>query len=66
MSNSKAEAKEQKAGAQIGKKAFIQSLTILLALMVAAGVLTLVVPAGQYARMTPLKKGGLSRLMRVW
>lgn len=43
---------EQKAGAQIGQKAFIQSLLILLALMIVAGVLTLVVPAGQYARLT--------------
>ncbi|MBN1812110.1 MAG: hypothetical protein JXA14_09770 [Anaerolineae bacterium] len=41
---------EQKAGAQIGKKAFIQSLFILLALLVAAGALPLVVPAGRYTR----------------
>jgi uncharacterized ion transporter superfamily protein YfcC len=41
---------EQKAGAQIGKKAFIQSLVILLVLMMAAGVLTRVVPTGRYAR----------------
>jgi len=43
---------EQKAGAQIGQKAFIQSILILFALMMVAGVLTLVVPAGQYARIT--------------
>jgi uncharacterized ion transporter superfamily protein YfcC len=41
---------QQKAGAQIGKKAFIQSLVILLALMMMAGVLTLVIPAGRYTR----------------
>ncbi len=43
---------EQKAGAQIGRKAFIQSIVILFALMMVAGILTLVVPAGQYARVT--------------
>lgn len=42
---------EQKAGAQIGKRAFIQSLVILFILMMIAGILTLVVPAGQYARL---------------
>lgn len=43
---------EQKAGAQISRKAFIQSFLILLVLMLAAGVLTLVVPAGAYTRAT--------------
>jgi uncharacterized ion transporter superfamily protein YfcC len=42
---------EQKAGAQIGKRAFIQSLVILFVLMMIAGVLNLVVPAGEYARL---------------
>ena len=42
---------EQKSGAQISQKAFIQSLLILLALMIVAGVLTLVIPAGQYQRI---------------
>ena len=42
---------EQKAGAQIGKRAFIQSLVILFVLMMVAGVLTLVIPAGQYTRI---------------
>lgn len=41
---------QQKAGAQIGKKAFIQSLVILLALMMLAGALTLVIPSGRYTR----------------
>lgn len=42
---------EQKAGAQIGRRAFIQSLVILFVLMMIAGLLTLVVPAGRYARL---------------
>ena len=42
---------EQKAGAQIGKRAFIQSLVILFVLMMAAGILTLAIPAGQYTRI---------------
>lgn len=42
---------EQKSGAQISKKAFIQSLVILLALMLVAGILTRVIPAGAYARI---------------
>ena len=42
---------EQKAGAQIGKRAFIQSLVILFVLMMVAGILTLVIPAGQYTRI---------------
>ena len=41
---------EQKAGAQIGKRAFIQSLVILFILMMLAGVLTRLLPAGNYAR----------------
>jgi len=42
----------QKAGIQIGRRMFIQSLAILFLLMMVAGVLTLVVPAGQYERVT--------------
>ncbi len=41
---------DQKAGAQIGKKAFIQSFVILLLLMLVAGILTQVIPAGTYQR----------------
>jgi uncharacterized ion transporter superfamily protein YfcC len=41
---------EEKSGAQISKKAFVQSLLILLSLMIVAGVLTLIVPTGRYAR----------------
>lgn len=42
---------EQKAGAQISKKAFIQAVVILFILMMLAGVLTRLIPAGQYARI---------------
>lgn len=42
---------EQKSGAQISQKAFIQSVLILLALMVISGTLTLVIPAGEYQRI---------------
>jgi uncharacterized ion transporter superfamily protein YfcC len=39
---------DQKSGAQISRKAFIQSLVILFILMMVAGILTLVIPSGQY------------------
>jgi uncharacterized ion transporter superfamily protein YfcC len=39
----------EKAGAQISTKAFVQSVLILFVLMMLAGVLTHVVPAGSYA-----------------
>ena len=41
---------DEKAGAQISKKAFIQSALILLILMIAAGVLTQVLPTGSFQR----------------
>lgn len=41
----------EKSGLQIGRKTFIQSLLILAGLMLVAGVLTLVVPAGRYTRI---------------
>jgi len=41
----------KRSGAQIGKKAFLQSLVILLILMVGAGILTLILPAGSYQRI---------------
>ncbi|MDX9784587.1 MAG: hypothetical protein RBT72_07540, partial [Spirochaetia bacterium] len=41
----------KRSGAQIGKKAFLQSLVILLILMVGAGILTLILPAGSYQRV---------------
>lgn len=40
-----------KAGIQIGKRAFFSSFFVLLALMLMAGVLTLVVPAGSFGRV---------------
>jgi uncharacterized ion transporter superfamily protein YfcC len=42
---------ESKSGAQISRKAFIQSVVILFVLMMVAGVLTLVIPPGSYARV---------------
>jgi len=42
---------DEKAGAQISRKAFIQSFIILLVLMTLAGVLTLVVPGGSFTRV---------------
>ena len=39
---------EQKSGAQISRKAFIQAVVIIFFLMIAAGILTRVVPAGHY------------------
>jgi uncharacterized ion transporter superfamily protein YfcC len=42
---------EEKAGAQISRRAFIQSIVILFVLMIAAGALTRLVPAGSYARI---------------
>jgi uncharacterized ion transporter superfamily protein YfcC len=42
---------ERKAGAQISRKAFVQSLIILFVLMLAAGALTRVVQAGRYTRV---------------
>src|SRR5688500_6951240 len=42
---------EQKAGAQISQRAFIQSLVILFLLMVIAGIVTVTLPAGQYTRI---------------
>ena len=42
---------EEKSGAQISQKAFIQSLVILLVFMIFAGILTRIVPAGEFARI---------------
>jgi uncharacterized ion transporter superfamily protein YfcC len=41
---------EQKSGAQISTKAFLQAVAIIFVLMMVSGVLTRVIPAGQYAR----------------
>ncbi|PWH17927.1 MAG: hypothetical protein DDG59_07170 [Anaerolineae bacterium] len=40
----------EKAGAQISRRAFLQSALILLVMMLAAGMLTLLLPAGEYQR----------------
>ena len=40
----------QKSGAQISTKAFLQSVAIIFFLMLTAGVLTRLIPAGQYTR----------------
>lgn len=41
----------KKSGIQISRKAFIQAVAIIFALMMAAGLLTRLVPAGEYTRM---------------
>jgi uncharacterized ion transporter superfamily protein YfcC len=42
---------EEKAGAQISQRAFVQSVLILFVLMIAAGFFTRIVPAGSYTRL---------------
>ena len=42
---------EEKAGAQISRRAFVQSVVILFALMMVAGALTRIIPAGSFARL---------------
>lgn len=42
---------EQKSGAQISVKAFVQAVVIIFVLMMVAGVLTRVIPAGSYTRV---------------
>jgi uncharacterized ion transporter superfamily protein YfcC len=42
---------QPKSGAQISTKAFLQAIAIILFLMMAAGILTRFVPAGQYTRV---------------
>lgn len=44
---------DEKAGAQISKKAFIQSFLILFLLMITAGVLTRIIPTGSFERAIP-------------
>ena len=41
---------EQKSGAQISVKAFVQAVLIIFALMMVSGILTRVIPAGSYDR----------------
>ena len=42
---------DSKAGLQISRKSFLSSVIILLLLMLAAGILTRVIPAGEFARV---------------
>ncbi len=42
---------EQKSGAQISARAFIQAVLIIFVLMLVAGGLTRIIPAGEYARV---------------
>lgn len=42
---------EQKSGAQISTKSFIQAVVIIFILMMVSGILTRVIPAGNYARV---------------
>ena len=42
---------EQKSGAQISLKAFIQAVVVLFVLMMVAGILTRIIPAGHYSRI---------------
>ncbi len=43
---------EKKSGAQISQKAFLQSVAIIFALMMVSGILTLIIPSGQYTRLS--------------
>lgn len=47
---------DQKAGAQISTKAFVQSLVILFVFMMVAGILTQLVPAGSYTRLVQAER----------
>jgi uncharacterized ion transporter superfamily protein YfcC len=42
---------EERSGARISRKAFIQSVAIIFALMMVAGILTRIIPTGQYTRV---------------
>ena len=42
---------ESKSGVQISTKAFFQALLIIFALMMLSGILTWVIPSGQYVRV---------------
>ncbi len=43
---------EPRSGAQISKRAFLQSVIILFVLMMVAGLLTRIIPAGSYTWVT--------------
>lgn len=48
---------ETKSGLQISKKAFIQALLIIFSLMMLSGILTRVIPSGQFARTVEPGRG---------
>jgi len=48
---------DPKSGVQISKKAFIQALLIIFSLMMLSGVLTRVMPSGQFARVVEPGRG---------
>jgi len=44
----------ERSGAQISKKVFVQSMIILFALMCISGITTKLIPAGEYSRVDQL------------
>ena len=58
-------ANDGKTKVQIGAKSFILMVCILLAVVIAAGVLTFVIPAGKYYRYKHLEEKNLSQLDNV-
>ncbi len=48
-----------KSGVQIGRKAFLQALLIIFALMMLSGILTQVIPAGEYVRVEEPGRGAV-------
>ncbi|NLN69172.1 MAG: YfcC family protein [Chloroflexi bacterium] len=48
---------ESKSGAQISTKAFLQALLIIFALMILSGILTRVIPSGQFIRIEEPGRG---------
>lgn len=50
-------------GVQISKKAFIQAAVIILWLMLLSGILTCIIPAGQFDRVS---QAGLHKADWLW
>ena len=42
---------QEKSGIRISRKAFIQAVVIIFLLMIVAGILTRIIPSGQYSRV---------------
>ena len=51
---------ESKSGAQISTKAYLQALLIIYALMILSGILTQVIPSGQFIRIEEPGRGEVS------